>query len=238
ARCMTNYRAKSFRKYRDAVSDSTDSYSVRSPLVDFLLFVTVCRCLSLCDVIYRDKIFGAILVRMHLQPVCNSRFGTFVPLSHILFIISFAALQTNNILESRFFGVQHWFAFEVAVQEPAKRSWPSWKVVVLSVGGSSQEASGSGLRDDGGSGSVCGSGSDGWEERNVLVRGHERAPAQDRSWSKTKSPTGIEVTAAQAPGYVTRRARLWLPWLRANAAMHESWPRSHEPHRVSRFTQL
>jgi len=124
-----------------------------------------------------------------------------------------------------------------AVQEPAKRSWPSWKVVVLSVGGSSQEASGSGPRDDGGSGGVRGSGSE-KEGRNVLVRGHLRAPTQDRSWSKTKSPTGIEVTAAQAPGYVTRRARLWLPWLRANAAMHESWPRSHEPHRVSRFAQL
>ncbi|KAG5320822.1 TRY2 protein, partial [Pseudoatta argentina] len=121
-----------------------------------------------------------------------------------------------------------------AVQEPAKRSWPLWKVVVLSVGGSSQEASGSGPRDDGGSGGVCGTGSDGWEGGNVLVRGHLRAPTQDRSWSKTKSPTRIEVTAAQAPGYVTRRARLWLPWLRANTAMHENWPRSHEPHRVSR----
>lgn len=39
-------------------------------------------------------------------------------------------------------------------------------------------------------------------------KGHERAPMQDRPWSKTKSPTGIEVTAAWAPGYVTRRARL------------------------------
>ena len=52
-----------------------------------------------------------------------------------------------------------------AVQEPAKRSWPSWKVVVLSVGGSSQEASGSGPRDDGGSGGVRSNGSDGGEKR-------------------------------------------------------------------------
>jgi len=77
------------------------------------------------------------------------------------------------------------------------------------------------LRDDGG-------GVDGKEKSGVLVRELERAPTQDRLWSKTESPTGIEVTAAQAPGYVTQRARLWLPWLQANAVMHESWPRSHE----------
>jgi len=45
ARCVTNYRAKSFRKYRDAISDSTDSYSVRSPLMDGLS--PLCCCLSL-----------------------------------------------------------------------------------------------------------------------------------------------------------------------------------------------
>lgn len=44
-------------------------------------------------------------------------------------------------------------------------------------------------------------------ERREKERAVKGARTRDRPWSDTKSPTGIEVTAAQAPGYVTRRAR-------------------------------
>lgn len=44
-------------------------------------------------------------------------------------------------------------------------------------------------------------------ERARRQGGTNAARPRNRPCSNTKSPTGIEVTAAQTPGYVTRRAR-------------------------------
>lgn len=63
--------------------------------------------LSLRDIVYRDKNlwcrFG-----MHLQPMCNSRSGTFAPLSYISFIISFAPLYRDKEYAIKFLYRKIW----------------------------------------------------------------------------------------------------------------------------------